>query len=86
MTKLYTIANITNLIDIPIWVGNAADDTEFPGQSVEVARALGKKATLYNFAGSAGYHCEAGAFQISNLAIFGWLEDVFGAMNCSAAA
>ena len=82
-TKAYTIANITDLIDIPVWVGNAADDTEFPGQAVQVARALGAKATLHNFTGPASYHCQAGAFETANVAIFGWLGEVFGGVNGS---
>ena len=84
LTKPYTLINITDLIHIPVWVGNAADDTEFPGQAVQVARALGTKATLHNFTGPASYHCQAGAFETANVAIFGWLGEVFRVVNGSA--
>ena len=31
----YKVQNITYLLDIPIFVGNAVDDTDFPGQAME---------------------------------------------------
>ena len=83
MAKPFTIANITDRIGIPVWVGNAAGDTDFPGQAVKVAAALGSKATLHNFTGPASYHVEAGAFADSNRVIFGWLEEVLEVTNGS---
>ena len=79
LSASYSIENITDMIRGPVFVGNAVGDASFPGQAVKVAEALGKKATLHNFTGPASYHCQAGAFETSSLAIFGWLDDIFGA-------
>ncbi|KAI1611856.1 Alpha/Beta hydrolase protein [Exophiala viscosa] len=76
----YKVQNITHLLNIPILVGNAVDDTDFPGQAMEVYHQLvsqNKNVTLHNFTGPASYHCQAGDFETANRAMLGWLETAF---------
>ena len=76
MTELMTLANITDRITMPTWIGNAVNDFNFPGQAMKLQQALGSKATLHNFTGPASYHCEVGAFDESNRVMLEWLDEV----------
>jgi pimeloyl-ACP methyl ester carboxylesterase len=72
-----TITNISDRIQIPTWIGNPANEFNFPGQPAKVKQALGDRATLHNFTGPASYHCQAGAFEVANQVMFDWLDGVF---------
>lgn len=76
LTKLYTVADIVQQIDMPVFVGDAEFETIFRGQPQKVKDALGEKATLHEFRGVAGYHCQTGAQQELVRTIFAWLKDV----------
>ena len=72
-----TLANITDRITMPTWIGNALNDFNFPGRPLKLKHALGSNAVIHNFTGPASYHCEAGAFDIANQVMFDWLDEVF---------
>jgi pimeloyl-ACP methyl ester carboxylesterase len=82
-SKNMTLANITQLIRVPVWVSNPVNDTTFPGQAVKAAQALGSKATIHNFTGAASLHCSAGAYEEANWAILSWLDGVFSSNHSS---
>ncbi|KAK5075752.1 hypothetical protein LTR70_009790 [Exophiala xenobiotica] len=73
-TKLYTVKDITDQIQMPVWVANAEYDQFFPGQAAYVANALGSRATLHNFTGAAGYHSQSGSLSELNRVLFSWLN------------
>jgi hypothetical protein len=72
-TKQYSLKDIASKIKMPVFVGNADYDSEYPGQAIEVKAALGDIATLHNFTGVAGYHCQTGAGQELSRTMFAWL-------------
>ncbi len=82
-SKNMTLANIAQLIQVPVWVSNPVNDTTFPGQAVKAAKAIGAKATIHNFTGAASLHCSAGAYEEANWAILSWLDGVFGSNHSS---
>jgi hypothetical protein len=51
----------------------------FVGQSAKVKEALGEQATYHLFKGTAGYHCQLGAFNELNRVMFSWLKKILGA-------
>jgi pimeloyl-ACP methyl ester carboxylesterase len=72
--KKYQLKNVVDKINIPVFVGDAEYDFVFPGQPKEVKTALGDKATLHTFNGTAGYHCQTAAGQELSRTIFAWLN------------
>lgn len=76
--KLFTLEGITDKIKIPVWIGDAEVESFFAGQSAQVAAAVGDRATLHNFTGAAGYHCQVGAFQELSRTMFAWLNQTLG--------
>lgn len=73
------LRGITDQIQCPAWVGEAADDLFFPGQPEKVKNALGDRAT-YCILGNedgAGAHCHFGALTLANQNVFDWMNDVF---------
>lgn len=77
-TKQYGVKDFIDKIKVPVFVGNAEYEPNFIGQPKQVKDALGDKATLHNFTGSAGYHCQTGAGQELSRAIFAWLNKTLG--------
>ncbi|KAL4966323.1 alpha/beta hydrolase [Aspergillus stella-maris] len=73
-TKQYNLEDLAHLIDIPVFVGDAEFETIFKGQPKKVQEAIGDKATLHVFNGTAGYHCQSGAGMELARTIFGWLN------------
>lgn len=76
--RAYSIANITDRIQMPTWIAEASDDQFYDGQPQLVKQALGSRATLHPFTGSAGYHTQVGAVEEANRVIHTWLNKVFG--------
>ncbi|KAI9745413.1 MAG: hypothetical protein M1818_000947 [Claussenomyces sp. TS43310] len=76
-TLLYTAKDILSKINMPVWIANSEYDGFFPGQSKHVADILGERATLHNFTGVAGNHCQIGANQELGRAMFAWLHQIF---------
>lgn len=77
-SKCYRLKDVVNKIEMPVFVGNADYDAFFQGQPKQVKDALGDKATLHNFTGVAGYHCQTGAEQEMARTIFAWLNKTLG--------
>ncbi len=75
--KAYTIANITDRIQVPTWIAEATNDQFYDGQPQLVKKALGDRATLHPFTGAAGYHTQVGAAEEANRVIHTWLDGVF---------
>ena len=75
--KAYTIANITNRIQMPTWIAEATDDQFYTGQPQLVKKALGSRATLHPFTGASGYHTQVGSTEEANRVLHIWLNEVF---------
>ncbi|KAF5667338.1 alpha beta hydrolase superfamily hydrolase [Fusarium heterosporum] len=74
-TKAYTLKNgIADRIKIPTWIADGEFDDLMPGQSQRVKDALGDRAELHMFNGTAGFHCQTGAPQELNRVMFAWLN------------
>ena len=67
-------------VRVPVLVCDPEAATSFPGQSAELAAALGSRATLAPFLTSegAGLDCEIGAPIVRATRIADWLDDVVG--------
>ena len=74
-----TMANLTQKIQVPVFVGNAESEVFFRGQPRKLADALGTMATYHEFKDeeAAGSHCQVGAAVRMNEVVFGWLNEVF---------
>ncbi|KAJ0415901.1 Alpha/Beta hydrolase protein [Aspergillus carlsbadensis] len=75
-SKEYHIRDVVDQIDMPVFVGDAEFETFFRGQPQIVSEALGERATLHVFNGTAGYHCQSGAVQEMTRTIHAWLHKV----------
>lgn len=73
--RLYSIRDVVDRIEMPVWIANPDREQFFPGQPKMVADALGDLATLHNFTGAAGYHCQSGAYAELSRAVFAWLNE-----------
>ena len=76
--KQYGVKEFIDKIRVPVFVGNAEYESIFIGQPKQVKEALGDKATLHTFTGSASYPCQTGAGQELSRAIFAWLNKTLG--------
>ena len=65
-------------IDVPVFVGAAEYENNYPGQPKRVKEALGNKGTLHHYNGVAGYHCQTGASQEVARTVFAWLNKTLG--------
>jgi pimeloyl-ACP methyl ester carboxylesterase len=74
----FSVANITDRINVPTFIADAEFEGFFAGQGQKVKDALGDLATLHLFTGPAGYHCQIGAFQELNRVLFSWLHKTLG--------
>ena len=63
---------------MPVFVGDAEYEVFFQGQSAQVKDAIGDNATLHDFTGAAGYHCQTGAGQELTRTMFAWLHKTLG--------
>lgn len=82
MTKNYTLkGGIADKIQMPVWIADGEYETTLPGQSQLVKDALGDRAELHLFKGSAGYHCQTGAPQELNRVMFAWLNKTLGTLT-----
>ena len=77
-TEAYTLAKITDLIQVPVWTADAQFEDFFQGQPALVKKALGDRATHQVFNGTAGYHCQVGGLQELNRVMFAWLHETLG--------
>lgn len=79
LTKKYTLkGGITDRIQMPVWIADGEYETSLPGQSQLVKDALGDRAELHIFNGTAGYHCQTGAPQELGRVMFAWLNKTLG--------
>ncbi|WYZ36474.1 hypothetical protein EsH8_XV_000027 [Colletotrichum jinshuiense] len=75
MFKNYTLrGGIADRIQIPTWLADGEFEDLMAGQSQLVKDALGERAELHMFNGTAGFHCQTGAPQELNRVIFAWLD------------
>lgn len=74
MSKQYTVQDIINRIQVPVWIADGEYESFYPGQAEMVKIALGDNATLHVFQGVAGYHCQGGALQEMTRVVIGWLN------------
>lgn len=73
-TKQYAVKNFIDKIEVPVFVGDAEYEDNYPGQPKKVKEALGNKGTLHHYKGVAGYHCQTGASQEVARTVFAWLN------------
>ncbi|TVY36344.1 20-hydroxy-prefusarin hydrolase [Lachnellula subtilissima] len=73
-TKKFQLESVVDRINVPVFVGSAQFENIFIGQPQQVKDALGDKATLHLFNGTAGYHCQTAAGQEMTRAVFAWLN------------
>ena len=76
--KKYTLAGVAEKINVPVLVIDSDKESFFAGQPALVHEALGDKATLKYFEGTAGYHCQFGASQEGLRYQFAWLHETLG--------
>ena len=79
MSRLYNLTDVIHQIKVPVWTADAELEGFFVGQSAKVKEALGEQATYHLFKGTAGYHCQLGAFNELNRVMFSWLKKTLGA-------
>ncbi|KAJ4246284.1 hypothetical protein NW762_013635 [Fusarium torreyae] len=73
--KKYTLkGGIADRIKIPVWLADGEYEDLMAGQSQRVKDALGEKAELHIFNGTAGFHCQTGALQELARVMFAWLD------------
>ncbi|KAJ4303524.1 hypothetical protein N0V90_002420 [Kalmusia sp. IMI 367209] len=77
-SKQFRLEDVVDKINMPVFVGDAEYEPFFAGQPKQVKDALGDKATLHAFNGTAGYHCQTGAAQELSRTIFAWLNKTLG--------
>lgn len=78
-TRLFNLTDFIHQIKIPVWTADAELEGFFVGQSAKVKEALGSQAIYHLFEGTAGYHCQLGAFNELNRVMFSWLRKIVGA-------
>ncbi|KAJ0122644.1 hypothetical protein J7T55_003159 [Diaporthe amygdali] len=72
--KNYTLkGGISDRIKMPVWLADGEFEDLMAGQSQLVKDALGEKAELHMFNGTAGFHCQTGAPQEFGRVMFAWL-------------
>ncbi|KAM0715244.1 hypothetical protein Q7P37_008742 [Cladosporium fusiforme] len=64
----YNLSGLAEKIDAPVFIGDAPDDSFFPGQAKALFEGVGKRGTYhrYNAIDGAGLHCSAGASVLQN--------------------
>lgn len=74
----FSLAKVAHQIRTPVLIGDAEGDIFFKGQPQQLAQAIGKWATLYQFKNkdSIGTHSGIGALKQHNQVIYDWFEDI----------
>ena len=73
--KNYTLkGGIADRINMPVWIADGEYEDLMAGQSQLVKDALGEKAELHRFNGTAWFHCQTGAPQELGRVMFAWLD------------
>ncbi|KAI9042364.1 alpha/beta hydrolase family protein [Aspergillus affinis] len=78
MSQNFRLEDAVDKIKIPVFVGDAEFENFFKGQPKKVKDALGDRATLHDFKGVAGYHCQIGAAQELTRTMFAWINKTLG--------
>lgn len=79
--KNYTLkGGIADRIKMPVWLADGEYEDLMAGQSQLVKDALGEKAELHMFNGTAGFHCQTGATQELGRVMFAWLGKTLNKM------
>ena len=69
---------LTDQIQMPVFIGAGEYDQLTPGQAQPVKDALGDKGTFHQFNGTSGYHVQTAALQDLSRAMFAWLNKTLG--------
>lgn len=73
--KNYTLkGGIADRINMPVWIADGEYEDLMAGQSQLVKDALGERAELHMFNGTAGFHCQTGAPQELGRVMFARLD------------
>ncbi|KAJ6442276.1 2,6-dihydropseudooxynicotine hydrolase [Purpureocillium lavendulum] len=76
--QAYSLEGVVDKIRCPVFVGDAENESFFPGEAKKLADKLGRRAThhLFTAEDGAGEHCQVGASQLLNQVALDWLEDI----------
>lgn len=74
----FTLEKVAHNIRTPVFIGDAEDDIFFKGQPQQLAKAIGKWATLYHFQNkdAIGTHSGIGALKQHNQVIYDWFDGI----------
>ncbi|KAL8752358.1 MAG: hypothetical protein Q9199_005799 [Rusavskia elegans] len=78
LVKAYRVEEWIDKVQVPTWVADASSEGFYPNQSMQVAEALGDRATYHLFTGPSAYHCQTGSYQDLNRVMHSWLNKVLG--------
>lgn len=80
----YNLSGLAEKIDVPIFIGDAPNDSFFPGQAKALADSVGERATYHQYKSidGAGLHCSGGASVLQNQVVLDWFEDLVGSLSC----
>lgn len=83
-TQQYSLNGLAEKIDVPIFIGDAPNDSFFPGQAKALAKSVGEKGTYHQYKSidGAGLHCSGGASVLQNQVVLDWFEEVLGSRIC----
>ncbi|KAF5026421.1 hypothetical protein F66182_1486 [Fusarium sp. NRRL 66182] len=74
--KKFTLeGGVLDRVQMPVWIADGEYEDLMAGQSQLVKDALGERAELHMFNGSAGFHCQTGAPQEMGRVLFAWLDE-----------
>jgi pimeloyl-ACP methyl ester carboxylesterase len=76
----WSVVELTDKIQCPVFIGNAVDDMFFQGQPEQLRDALGDKAHYVEFTAedAASSHCHVGAFTFLCQNLYDWFEGIVG--------
>lgn len=82
-TQQYNLSGLTENIDTPIFIGDAPNDSFFPGQAKALAESIGERATYHQYrtVDGAGLHCSGGASVLQNQVVLDWFEELIGSLS-----
>ncbi|KAL4900154.1 hypothetical protein BDW74DRAFT_188701 [Aspergillus multicolor] len=78
ITKEYNLDDVLDRIEMPVLIADGEFEFVSVGQGEKVAQAIGANAQRHLFNGTAGYHCQTGAYQEFTRVLHAWLFKTFG--------
>ncbi|KAK1138539.1 hypothetical protein N8T08_002425 [Aspergillus melleus] len=77
-TKQYRLDDVVDQIEMPVLIADAELEFISIGQGQQVTDAIGPNAERHLFNGTAGYHCQTGAYQELTRTLHSWLHKTLG--------